>query len=260
MTDHILYDPTGNITAFVTEPVSPGDRAAIAKEILDSEPRAEQVGFLSGCENADIRLDMACGEFCGNATMSAALHRYLADGSEGEREMTVSVSGADVPVRTVIRPAPVGYEGTVKMPGPFHMTRLTFDIDGKTAVLPAVLMPGITHIIIQDPEGKQPLTPEQAERLLPSMAAETGAECLGVMFYEPSSAVLRPLVYSADIDALYWEGSCASGTSALGYFLAATGALAPWDDLVVSQPGGRLRVSSPKPGEVYITGSVNVLE
>ncbi len=260
MTEYILYNPTGNITALVTSTAAPEERAGIAREILRKERTAEQVGFLSESAGADIRLDMACGEFCGNGAICAAFHKYLADGCEGESKIVVSESGTDSPVNVTIRPSESVYEGTVKMPGPFHMNQLTFNIGGKIIAFPAVFMPGIAHIILQSPTSDWPVSPEQAERLITGMASQCGTEALGIMFYNPGTAVLRPLVYVADIDSLYWEGSCASGTSALGYFLAATGALAPWDNLVVSQPGGSLCVSSPKPGDVYITGSVELLK
>lgn len=260
MTEYTLYNPTGNITALVTSPASPEERSGIAREILQKEHMAEQVGFLSDSGIADIRLDMACGEFCGNGTMSAALHRYLAQGSSGERSMTVSVSGTENPVDVTIQNTENGYEGRVKMPGPFMMRQLAFDIKGKSMVFPAVFMPGITHIILQSPKAEWLISPQEAEKSISEMAAQCGAEALGIMFYNPSTAEMRPLVYVADINSLYWEGSCASGTSALGYFLAATGALAPWDNLVVSQPGGALRVASPKPGDVYITGNISIMK
>ena len=246
MTEYTLYDPTGNITAFVTEPVSSDDRAAIAVEILKKEPTVEQVGFLSKCENADIRLDMACGEFCGNATMSAALHYFLADGHTEKRDFIISVSGTPDPVPVTITPVCGGYEGKVKMPGPFVLKQQCFDIAGKKVVLPVVDMPGITHIIQQSDKGETQITPDQGESVIRDLASQIGAGCLGILFYDHASSSMRPLVYSADIDSLYWEGSCASGTSALGYYLASTGSLAPWNDLPVSQPGGTLRVASEK--------------
>ncbi|MEE3312421.1 MAG: diaminopimelate epimerase, partial [Acutalibacteraceae bacterium] len=68
-----LFDPTGNITLLVETPISAAERVAVASKLMELEPKAEQVGFVSQDDaDVDIRLDMAGGEFCGNATMSAA--------------------------------------------------------------------------------------------------------------------------------------------------------------------------------------------
>lgn len=62
-----VLDPAGNITVIVTTPVQEKDRRFAADLIMKTEKSAEQVGFLSG-----NTLDMAGGEFCGNATRCAS--------------------------------------------------------------------------------------------------------------------------------------------------------------------------------------------
>ena len=73
---YCLLDPTGNITILAGLPVGPeqrNDLPGIAASLMEKEPSAEQVGFLGpGDGNCDLSLTMAGGEFCGNATMSAA--------------------------------------------------------------------------------------------------------------------------------------------------------------------------------------------
>ena len=66
-------DPAGNITLFVLDPVPAGDRAGLAARLMAGSD-AEQVGFVcppvmgGGCAG---RMEMAGGEFCGNATRAA---------------------------------------------------------------------------------------------------------------------------------------------------------------------------------------------
>ena len=64
---YYLLNPAGNITIIVKTPVKENDRSFVADLLMKSEPRAEQVGFLE--ENI---LNMAGGEFCGNATRCAS--------------------------------------------------------------------------------------------------------------------------------------------------------------------------------------------
>lgn len=65
----ILY-PGGNTTAIVEGiPSSQLERRRINDVIMKQYPKVEQVGFL---DRSLPRLQMAGGEFCGNATRSAA--------------------------------------------------------------------------------------------------------------------------------------------------------------------------------------------
>ena len=71
---YYLLNPAGNITILVETPVKENDRRFVASLLMKEEPSCEQVGFLSG-----NRLDMAGGEFCGNATRCTA---FLTGSSE----------------------------------------------------------------------------------------------------------------------------------------------------------------------------------
>ena len=69
---YYLLDPTGNQTVLVETSVPEKIQPAVAKQIMECEPEAEQVGFVSFLENS-IEIRMAGGEFCGNAAMSAGV-------------------------------------------------------------------------------------------------------------------------------------------------------------------------------------------
>ncbi|MDD5964218.1 MAG: hypothetical protein PUC24_01990, partial [Oscillospiraceae bacterium] len=63
-------DPAGNITLFVLDPIGKAQRGKLAERLMAlSQLQAEQVGYV--CETADGtdgHMEMAGGEFCGNAT------------------------------------------------------------------------------------------------------------------------------------------------------------------------------------------------
>ena len=66
-----IFDPTGNITALVEEAVDVSRQPSVAADIMQKHSNVEQVGFVS--LDGDLpALRMAGGEFCGNASMSAA--------------------------------------------------------------------------------------------------------------------------------------------------------------------------------------------
>ncbi|MBQ8006219.1 MAG: hypothetical protein IJ245_01095, partial [Lachnospiraceae bacterium] len=93
--EYEYIDPTGNITVLVTTLVDIKSQPEIADMIMKMEPTCEQVGFVGISDKGDIKLRMAAGEFCGNATMStAALLCDKRGMSEGEsKSVSVESSG-----------------------------------------------------------------------------------------------------------------------------------------------------------------------
>ena len=66
----IRANPAGNITLFVKTPVEKAERAPLAEKLLGIEEfAAEQVGYYCDAgEGFDGHMEMAGGEFCGNAS------------------------------------------------------------------------------------------------------------------------------------------------------------------------------------------------
>ena len=97
-------DPTGNITLLAPLPSDASDISREAALLMQAEPSAEQVGFLgSGGPDYDISLQMAGGEFCGNAALSAAALFIMNTGRKSKKEtVRVSVSGSAEPVRFTV--------------------------------------------------------------------------------------------------------------------------------------------------------------
>lgn len=203
-------DPTGNITLIVETPVPRESQSRVAAELLKLDPSAEQVGFFEKPDDpsAELRLQMMGGEFCGNATISAAT---IICGGEA-KELSLEVSGAPDLVAVSIAPAQDdGCLGTVSMPLPESVC--SADIGGYT--LPLVRFPGICHAVVTEQ-----IPRSEAEASIPGWCAQLDTDALGLMFYDEAAGSLEPLVYVASTNTSYWESSCASGTSAVAAYLA----------------------------------------
>lgn len=242
-----LYNPTGNRTILVEGPVPDEDRKTFAEDLMAKEPSAEQLGFLlPGDDDADLVLEMAGGEFCGNASMSAAAHYAMRHpGFQGF--VTLRVSGAADPVKVWLEPAGKGYCGSVYMPLPESVEPVT--LNGFT--LPLVRFAGISHLISDGI-----LTKAEAENNIRSWCASLNCSCLGIMLYDRTRSALTPLVYVPGADTLFWETSCASGSSAAGAWLHQQAGCPVSVDF--AQPGGILHVEAD--GTVLILQGYTELE
>lgn len=276
---YCILDPTGNITAMVETPVPVAMQPDAAQVIMKKHAEVEQVGFVQYHPDAaedepQVTMRMAGGEFCGNATMSAAalcaLRNLGADcADDGEVPVIVKASGVDAPL--VVRLAKAdgdapGFLTSVEMPPAYGIEEkherckadwMTIEDD-----LPVVHMQGIDHIILEQTNLYYGLRnhPQIAEAMIKKLCARWESECLGMMFYYEGEEEkeLLPLVYVPGADTVFWENSCASGTAASGIYLAAE-AGAPVD-IPFKEPGGTLRVASdPATGCTVLHGSAKLI-
>lgn len=247
--EYIIADPTGNITLLITTPVPERERARYAGHLMEHEPAAEQAGFLRLTE-AGVSLDMAGGEFCGNASLSAAAAYAWEKGLRpGERlAVSVRVSGTPKPVTAVIEALGGGsFYGTVDMPPPVSARTQSFTLDGREYFLPLVSFEGISHVIAPGD-----LPGERAEAAARRWCAELDAPALGLMLLDEAQMRLRPLVYVPGADTMFWESSCASGTTAVGAWLSLRDG-AP-RSLNLKAPGGVLSIEADFAGGVFRLG------
>lgn len=250
--EYIIADPTGNITALVTGAVKPEERAEVASAILDKEPLAEQLGFLSETDLADIELYMAGGEFCGNATMSAAAF-YAGCRCMNEAKVHIKVSGTREPVNVSVKKNPDNsWSGTVSMPLPLSIESVRFK-DGNE--FPVVHFPGVDHIIRTVKPGEE-INRQELENKIKQYCLEMESLCTGIMNYCREDETLIPLVYVPGADTLFWEHSCASGTSAVGAWLAKESG--GEEEACLNEPGGILRIKADG-RELLLSGSVRFL-
>ena len=283
-----ILDPTGNITAIVTGDTTDagwqqrimdaGFRKAAADEIMADHPKVEQVGFLADDASCDGMLIMAGGEFCGNASMSAAALLAMRTGDSAVK--TLKVSGAQGPVTVELEATDDSdFKGRVTMPGALEITSIMLSSFEKATAedmmpgskradclsgreIPLVIMPGIAHAIVTADCG---IDAAEAERLLPQLCSNMNMDAMGMMLVEGdlsdsslSEVKITPIVYVPGAGTLVRENSCASGTAATGCYLAyITGGPVRQ---TFSEPGGRLTVEVDAAGNVYIEGRVRLIE
>ena len=195
-------DPAGNITLFVLDPVPANQRASLAAGLMELPGLGiEQVGFRCppspGC---DGRMEMAGGEFCGNATR--AYGQLISREMGGAGRVRLEVSGCDHPV-TVITDLAAGTART-EMPLPLYAKNV--DVGGADRVL--VHLGGIAHLVA---EGVGPGL-DFFERAEPFLKNIPGLDAYGVIFLNDGR--LTPLVKVPAAGSLVWEGSCGSGSLA----------------------------------------------
>lgn len=216
------------MTVLVLSPVPRGDQPAVATALMDYESvHAEQAGFLESATlpGTRARLQMAGGEFCGNAAMSLAAWLAREDGV-ADGEIPLEVSGAAEIVLCRVRLAGDGiYRCALDMPLPATL---------ETACdFPVVRLPGIAHAIVEGADA-------DAESLVRRIAEATGEEAAGVILFSRADLAIRPLVYVPAARSMVWERGCGSGTAAVGAYLALKRGADV--ELSIRQPGGVIAV------------------
>ncbi|MGN1001173.1 MAG: hypothetical protein ACI4PC_00255 [Oscillospiraceae bacterium] len=237
MIRYVRADPTGNITALVLSPVEEEQRARAAEAVMARDKSVEQVGFVTFPRGeGPVELTMAGGEFCGNASLSAAA-LYARRLGLARAAVTVCVRGAGVTAAVELEREPDGaYRGRVEMPLPLWVGPVALPVPGGRAQYPVAAFPGISHVIVTGGMSRQ-----EAEVLARPWCAALDVPALGLMLLDPAEGRLSPLVYVAGGGTLFWENSCASGSAAVGAYLALSrgGGAFP-----LTQPGGVLTVEA----------------
>ena len=201
MTLHVLRaDPAGNITLFVLDPVPVGDRAGVASRLMEGSD-VEQVGFVCPPVMGGAgRMEMAGGEFCGNATRAFGM--LMARRLGGVSQVLVEVSGCHRPVTVDVDLA----AGTARaqMPLPRGVGRT--EVDGCPATM--VDLVGIAHLVVEN----VPPSLEFFQKAEPLFRDIPDLDAYGVIFL--NGGTMTPLVKVPAADSLVWEGSCGSGSLA----------------------------------------------
>ena len=264
----VMADPAGNRTAIVRYGVPKAERAKVAAAIMaDPTLKAEQVGFETRPRYGDCigRLEMAGGEFCGNASLcAAALWMREADCAESRQQVVrLRVSGAADPVEVRMTPNGAGcFSGSVRMPCALQVAQKEFTFGSVAGAAPVVEFEGISHVVIEESSPLAALRDDRAmaEAAVHAWCTEQGASCMGLMFLEGEapSLHLTPLVFVPKSSTLFWESSCASGSAAAGIALAEQ-ACEPTSFSFI-EPGGTIRVTSDGLcGETWLFGSVQLM-
>ena len=210
-----IVRPGGNDTALVKGIIlDPNKKKIINDAIMKKRPSIEQVGFYSYNQtNNTAVLEMAGGEFCGNATR--ALAYLLLKGKKGE--ITVKVSGAKS-----LLAAGVKKPGTAFASMPIYKSYRSVTLYKSNLI--RVNLQGITHLISPLPKdmSKTQLI-QNAKKLLSANGLLTSLPAAGVMYVSQrirNEISIDPIVWVRDIQTLFYETACASGSTAVGLWQA----------------------------------------
>lgn len=238
-------NPAGNITLFVLSTVAPERRAVVAAALMRMDAfQAEQVGYVipADSESGDARLEMAGGEFCGNASRAFGLLLAKEKGITGA--LPVSVSGCAHPVLVKVDVASAC--ASAEMPLPLSQTRR--EVDGVPGTL--VDLGGIAHFVVHEKPSRSFFA--KAEALFEEMP---GLEAYGVIFLEADGNGMTPLVKVRATDTIVFEGSCGSGS-----FAAAVAESQNMQEGLFrkcyEQPAGDLEVEIERSGGAVLRGSI----
>jgi len=244
--EYVLADPEGNKTILVLTPVERDMYREVTGRLLDECPEAEQLGFVKDPVEYEGKMiphmEMSGLEFCGNASRAFAYYEALVH-EPPLHEITVKVSGSDKPLKAWADAKEC--RSKIEMPVPLGMKQLVVpDVNGGEIRGNLVEMEGIAHLVLIDVEPD-----EKTFHMLKDHVYENVEDypAFGVMFIDVASDKMTPVVYVRDVDTVYFEGSCASGTVACAYSMTAT-CCVPVRTHVFRQPAGTLEV------EVHVAG------
>ncbi|HEX8965259.1 MAG TPA: hypothetical protein VF820_02415, partial [Patescibacteria group bacterium] len=200
-----IISPGGNNTALIEGLFSPSERKQINKKIMQIYPTVEQIGFYRYDEEKNLaNLEMAGGEFCGNACRSLAY--LLIKSTYGK--LKIKSSGTNQIIKAGMNK---GYSYT-QIP----VNNLFENIKKINKNIWQVTLEGITHLILYE---KSPIIDINGIKkfgmdLLNKTKLSETEKAAGVMIVTEDRK-LFPVVWVRDIQTLFLETSCASGTSAI---------------------------------------------
>lgn len=183
------------------------DEMHIGTALLRSYPTAEQSGLLY---IKDRRLQMAGGEFCANASAATAV--ILAN-ELGESTIRYTVSGFDGDVAAeVMSLSDNVYRVRTSFIGmKYEVERLMYE----GVWIDIVDMKGIIHVLI---DGAFPASNyESVQRTIVNALKLRSRGAVGVIWYsqQDGKVQINPVVWVRDVDTLYYESACGSGSIAV---------------------------------------------
>lgn len=210
-----IFRPGGNDTCLINgTDVDSALRKRLNDQIMKDHPNVEQVGFVANPD--DPQLVMAGGEFCGNATRSAA-YKYL-NGCPGE--LKLRVSGVNSELRAGVSDTA---EAWAQMPVYPDLSKIQRDLQREFFF--TVEMEGMTHCVVFEEGIEKELENERIKENAAKILRERELDlcpAAGVIYVrsKKNGWEIVPVVHVKSISTFFLETACGSGTTALGLVLA----------------------------------------
>lgn len=253
--EYTILRPGGNDQMLIKGIIPQKSKRKINDEMIKRFPNVEQVSFYEFDQKNNLAiLELAGGEFCGNATRSLAY--LLLNGKKGE--ISIKVSGTKRELKAGIKK-----ENTAFAQMPVSNIESIKKLDKN---LFRVDLEGITQLIyLQDKQIKNQNIKKYAFKILQKEDLIYSVPAAGVMFITEQEEFieLKPVVWVRDIDTLLFETACASGTAAVGVWKAIQNNK-KLTEVKVIQPTGKIimaQVYKKAKGalEVFIDGEIEIL-
>lgn len=248
-----ILKPAGNDTALVEGIPAKTNRKKINDKIMELFPNVEQVGFY---DLKNSRLEMAGGEFCGNATRSFA---YLALNGK-KTQSAFKVSGVTSKLIAGVKTSNTSF---AQMPifNSFNKVEQVSNNIWKVEIK------GITHLITPLKDWDADNLKLEGKKILKKYDLLETSPAAGVMFYselKKDSYKIDPIVWVRDLKTLFYETACASGTTAFGLMLSKQKNKSI-EDVKILQPSDQFLSVSIDMGEgefkeAYIEGPIKILK
>lgn len=229
-----MFSPCGNDTALVIGTDYDFDtKKRINDIIMQKHDNIEQVGFVN---TEEFELQMAGGEFCGNATRSA-IYNYL-KGKEGS--ILIRVSGIDEYVEGGVDSKKNAW---VQIPI-YNSNECVRKLD--TGIF-EIKLKGIIIILIEEKISKEYL---KNKTNIKTDAMEIikkyniyDSEAIGVVFLENYDEYIKinPVIWVKSIDTLFYETAC--GTASIAVALK---------EAVLSNTSQKIKIMQPS-GQIILT-------
>jgi diaminopimelate epimerase len=211
----------GNATAIVFgEKINRDKYYLINNDIQNKNPEVEQVGFLEE-KNGLPFLQMAGGEFCGNATRAFAC--FLKEQTFEKNNYEFYVSGFDNKVvASVFEISEKEFFCKVFLPGLVKLAKVKkIKLFAKNVVV--VDLGGIIHILVN--EEQFPFSQNNYVKNMKTIKNKLKIDCdaVGVIWIrkeEKEKIFIKPVVWVKAIDTCYYETSCGSASIAVGMALS----------------------------------------
>ena len=248
--DFVKINPAGNITILIDNfDIYDKNIPKISEEIMkETNLYAEQVGFIG-----DNHLQMMGGEFCGNASRSfASLLAFRDKDFSEQKNYSITCSGENEVLDVDVREDGAKNKFLAKIKMPKFISLEEIKIDGYKLGL--VRFSGINHFIFNIKENKE-VSFENIIDLVKKYLSNENYSAFGIMFFDRDNLSMKPYVYVKEVGSGVYENSCASGTTALGYYLKKYKNL---DRAKIVQPNGWLEYIIEN-DEIYIDGPVEII-
>ncbi|WP_427052317.1 diaminopimelate epimerase [Paenibacillus sp. TC-CSREp1] len=244
--DFIKCSPTQNMTILVKTNHAAEHYSGIASSLMSYDHvYAEQVGFIKPPhrQEAAARLEMAGGEFCGNACMALAAHIASERGLEQQASMNVKldVSGTESLIYCHVKKRENRYDCQVTMPVPELIERKAITFEGMELEMIVVRYAEFIHIVIEVQDFDDTIR-RRAQHLARLLGLTTSDKLIGILLYRPVTEEMAPLIYVPQLDSLIWERGCGSGTASIGAYLAWLSQREVSQQ--IKQPGGVMKVTA----------------